>query len=40
MTRTIADTISRSSDTILEDALGLAALVVMLFAGLSLPGLF
>ena len=38
MTKQIAETIDRSRDTIVADALGLAALVVMLFAGLSLPG--
>ena len=29
----------RSSDTILQDAIGAASLVVMLLVGLSLPGL-
>lgn len=31
--------LDRSSDTILQDAVGAVALVVMLFVGLSLPGL-
>ena len=38
MTKEITATIDRSRDTILEDALGLAAIAVMLFVGLSLPG--
>jgi hypothetical protein len=31
--------VTRSSDTLLEDAIGVASLFVLLFAGLSLPGL-
>ena len=38
MTKQITQTIVRDRDTILSDALGLAALTVMLFVGLSLPG--
>jgi hypothetical protein len=32
--------VARSSDTLAEDCLGLAALVVILFGGLAIPGLF
>lgn len=32
-------TLIRSEGTMVQDAIGLAALVVMLFVGLSLPGL-
>ena len=39
MAKQIKTAIDRSSDTILADAIGLAALVVMLFVGLSLPGM-
>ncbi|MCR8725703.1 hypothetical protein [Frigidibacter sp. ROC022] len=31
--------VARSSETLLEDALGVAALAVMLFGALHLPGL-
>lgn len=31
--------ITRSGDTMIEDAIGAACLFVLLFAGLSLPGL-
>ncbi|WP_268821552.1 hypothetical protein [Octadecabacter dasysiphoniae] len=40
MAKEIKSVIVRSSDTIIADALGMAALVVMLFAALSLPNLF
>ncbi|WP_267895710.1 hypothetical protein [Loktanella sp. Alg231-35] len=39
MAQEIRSVISRSRDTILADALGVAALMVMLIVGLSLPGL-
>ena len=39
MAKEIRDVIARSSDTIVSDAIGAAALVVMLVVGLSLPGL-
>ncbi|WP_341365944.1 hypothetical protein [Yoonia sp. BS5-3] len=39
MAEEIKSVISRSRDTLLADALGVAALVVMLFVGLALPGL-
>ncbi|MDO6591579.1 MULTISPECIES: hypothetical protein [Rhodobacterales] len=39
MAKEIRDVIVRSRDTILADALGVVALMVMLFVGLSLPGL-
>lgn len=39
MAKEIKAVVSRSSDTIIADALGMVALVVMLFAGLCLPGL-
>ena len=35
----IKTVIIRSSDTIVADAIGAAALLVMLFVGLSLPGM-
>jgi len=35
----IKTVIRRSSDTILQDTIGAASLVVMLLVGLSLPGL-
>ena len=38
MAKQIKTVIDRSSDTIVADALGLVAIVVMLFVGLSLPG--
>jgi len=37
MAKDIKFALIRSSDTIIADALGVAALGVMLFAGLSLP---
>ena len=37
MAKEIKSVINRSSDTIIADAIGMAALVVMLFAALSLP---
>ena len=40
MAREIKSVIVRSSETILADALGMAALIVMLFAALHLPNLF
>lgn len=40
MAKEIKSVIIRSSDTIIADALGMVALVVMLFAALSLPNLF
>ncbi|MDB4053136.1 hypothetical protein OAD19_02700 [Octadecabacter sp.] len=40
MAREIKSVIVRSSDTIIADAIGMAALIVMLFAALSLPNLF
>ncbi|MGJ8611092.1 MAG: hypothetical protein ACSHWY_08365 [Octadecabacter sp.] len=40
MAKEIKNVIVRSSDTIIADALGMAALVVMLFAALSLPNVF
>lgn len=39
MAKEIKSVIVRSQDTIIADALGAAALVVMLFVGLSLPGM-
>ena len=32
--------VARSADTLLEDALGLLALVVLLYASLHMPGAF
>ena len=40
MAKEIRSVIVRSSDTILADALGVVALIVMMFAALSLPNLF
>ena len=40
MAKEIKSVIVRSSDTIMADALGMAALVVMMFAALSLPNFF
>lgn len=40
MAKDIKRVIIQSSDTIIADALGMAALVVMLFAALSLPYVF
>ena len=39
MAKEIKTVIDRSGDTILADALGVVSLVVMLFVGLSLPGM-
>lgn len=39
MAREIRQVISRSADTLMTDALGLAALVVVLIGGLCLPSL-
>ncbi|WP_255698728.1 hypothetical protein [Yoonia sp. I 8.24] len=39
MAKEIKDVIVRSRDTILADALGVIALMIMLYVGLSLPGL-
>ena len=39
MAKDIKSAITRSQDTIIADALGAAALLVMLFVGLSLPGM-
>jgi len=40
MAKEIKTVIIRSSDTIIADAIGATALLVMLFVGLSLPGMF
>ncbi|WP_281982300.1 hypothetical protein [Thalassorhabdomicrobium marinisediminis] len=40
MAKELKSVIVRSSETILADALGMAALIVMLFAALYLPNLF
>lgn len=40
MAKEIKNVFVRSSDTILADALGMAALVVMLFSALCLPNFF
>ncbi len=40
MAKEIKNVIVRSSDTIIADAIGMAALVVMLVASLSLPHVF
>lgn len=40
MAKDIKGAIVRSADTIIMDALGMAALIVMLFAALSLPNFF
>jgi hypothetical protein len=40
MAKDIRTMIERSRDTLISDALGAVSLVVMLVAGLSLPGLF
>lgn len=40
MAKDIQQVIIRSSDTIVADALGMASLIVMLFAGLCLPSVF
>lgn len=39
MAQQIRSVITRSHDTIIADALGAVALLVMLFVGLSLPGM-
>ncbi len=39
MAQEIKSIINRSRDTIIADALGVVALMVMLFVGLALPGL-
>ncbi|MEM8694346.1 MAG: hypothetical protein AAGG57_21100 [Pseudomonadota bacterium] len=39
MAEDIKSVITRSRDTLLADALGVVALMVMLFVGLALPGL-
>ncbi len=39
MAKIIKAAVQRSQDTLLADALGCAALVVLLFAGLYVPGL-
>lgn len=39
MAKDIKSVIARSYDTMIADALGVAALIVMLFVGLSLPGM-
>jgi len=40
MAKDIKSAIARSADTIIADAVGMAALVVMLLTALSLPSLF
>ncbi len=40
MAKDIKNVIVRSSDTIIADAIGMTALIVLLFASLSLPSLF
>jgi hypothetical protein len=40
MAKEIKNVLVRSSDTIVADALGMAALIVMLIAALSLPNIF
>ena len=40
MAKEIRNVIERSSDTLIADALGAVSLMVILFAGLCLPGLF
>ena len=40
MAKEIKNVLVRSADTIVADALGMAALIVMLFAALSLPNVF
>ena len=39
MAKDIKSAITRSRDTIIADAIGAASLLVMLFVGLSLPGM-
>jgi hypothetical protein len=40
MAKEIKNVLVRSSDTIVADALGMAALIVLLIAALSLPNIF
>ncbi|WP_275450646.1 hypothetical protein [Octadecabacter antarcticus] len=40
MAKEIKNVLVRSADTIVADALGMVALIVMLFAALSLPNVF
>lgn len=40
MAKEIKNVIVRSSDTIVADAIGMVALIVLLFAALSLPNIF
>ncbi len=40
MAKEIKNVIVNSHDTLIADALGAVALIVMLFVGLSLPGAF
>jgi hypothetical protein len=40
MAKEIKNVLVRSSDTIVADALGMVALIVMLFAALNLPNIF
>lgn len=40
MAKEITQALMRSRETLASDALGVLSLVVMLFVGLSLPGLF
>jgi hypothetical protein len=40
MAKEIKNVLVRSFDTIVADALGMVALIVMLFAALSLPNIF
>lgn len=40
MAKEIKNVLIRSADTIVADALGMVALIVMLFAALSLPNVF
>ncbi|WP_302849709.1 hypothetical protein [Octadecabacter sp. SW4] len=39
MAKEIKNVIARSQDTLISDAIGALSLVVILFVGLSLPGL-
>ena len=40
MAKEIRQVIARSSDTLIADAVGAVSLMVILFTGLCLPGLF
>ena len=40
MIRDVQSILERSSETLVEDALGAASLFLLLFAGLALPSLF